>query len=140
MKKTVYAKAMKSAEENEVDEIVNELEVEEIPSPTKSESEIESKYDTGQARIEIQRNDFLVPNILEMVEKREILDISPSYQRRARWNDVKRSHLIESLLMNVPIPPISSLSATWPSTKLWTVNNDSAQLDLFLRMSSAYEA
>ena len=32
--------------------------------------------------------------------------MSPPYQRRMRWNDTKRSHLIESLLMNIPIPPI----------------------------------
>ena len=76
-----------------------------VPLPQK-ESDIEAKYDTGQARIVIQRNDFLVPNVLQMLERREILDLSPTYQRRARWNNTKRSHLIESLLMNVPIPPI----------------------------------
>ncbi len=32
--------------------------------------------------------------------------MSPPYQRRTRWNDTKKSHLIESLLMNIPIPPI----------------------------------
>ena len=71
-----------------------------------TEADIVQKYNEGQARIVIQRNDFLIPNILQMVEKRNILDISPPYQRRKRWNPKKRSHLIESLLMNIPIPPI----------------------------------
>lgn len=88
------------------DELVAELDLDDVQAEDTTESAIERKYDTGQARIVIQRNDFLVPNILSMVENREILDISPSYQRRGRWNDTKRSHLIESLLMNVPIPPI----------------------------------
>jgi hypothetical protein len=43
---------------------------------------------------------------MQMFEKQEVLDLTPDYQRRARWNDKKRSHLIESLLMNVPIPPV----------------------------------
>lgn len=34
------------------------------------------------------------------------IDISPRYQRRARWSAEKQSALIESLLINVPIPPI----------------------------------
>ncbi|OHB78623.1 MAG: hypothetical protein A2Z25_16775 [Planctomycetes bacterium RBG_16_55_9] len=41
-----------------------------------------------------------------MVQNREILNLAPSYQRRKRWDETKRSHLIESLLMNIPIPPV----------------------------------
>src|SRR5258708_15544267 len=41
-----------------------------------------------------------------MFKKKEVLDMSTPYQRRTRWKDSKRSHLIESLLMNIPIPPI----------------------------------
>lgn len=95
-----------ASEPTEVDEIIDDLESEEMDIASASVSEIEKKYDEGQARIVIQRNDFLVPNLLEMLKKREVLDISPPYQRRARWTDKKRSHLIESLLMNIPIPPI----------------------------------
>ena len=88
--------------------ILEELEDEDVCiSPCfLTDKQIEEKYDVGQARIVIQRNDFLVPNLLEMFQKKEILDMSPSYQRRARWNDTKKSHLVESLLMNIPIPPI----------------------------------
>jgi len=35
-----------------------------------------------------------------------IIELSPSYQRRCRWDDDQQSRLIESFLMNVPIPPI----------------------------------
>jgi hypothetical protein len=41
-----------------------------------------------------------------MVENRDILNLAPDYQRRKRWDDTKRSHLIESLLINIPIPPV----------------------------------
>jgi len=91
------------AEENG---ILEELELEEEDAVKGSEAEIVKKYDEGQARIVIQRNDFLIPNILQMVKDRDILNLAPSYQRRKRWNNMKRSHLIESLLINIPIPPV----------------------------------
>ena len=34
------------------------------------------------------------------------IDLKPHFQRRFRWDDKKESRLIESLLLNVPIPPI----------------------------------
>lgn len=34
------------------------------------------------------------------------IDISPKYQRRFRWDGIRQSRLIESFLMNVPVPPI----------------------------------
>jgi hypothetical protein len=35
-----------------------------------------------------------------------IISLSPKYQRRYRWDEKKQSKLIESFLMNVPVPPI----------------------------------
>ena len=40
-----------------------------------------------------------------MVESGAI-DLKPGFQRRERWNPNKQSALIESFLMNVPVPPI----------------------------------
>jgi len=34
------------------------------------------------------------------------IDMKPHFQRRYRWDPAKKSKLIESLLLNVPIPPI----------------------------------
>lgn len=36
----------------------------------------------------------------------ERIDMSPRYQRRFRWDSKRQSRLIESFLMNVPIPPV----------------------------------
>jgi len=94
------------SKEIENNKIINELEESETEDYVGKEADIVRKYNTGQARIVVQRNDFLVPNILQMVQNREILNLTPSYQRRKRWGETKRSHLIESLLMNIPIPPV----------------------------------
>jgi len=36
----------------------------------------------------------------------DVINLSPRYQRRFRWDQTRQSRLIESFLMNVPIPPI----------------------------------
>ncbi len=38
--------------------------------------------------------------------KGDAINIKPKYQRRERWNRTKQSALIESFLMNIPVPPI----------------------------------
>ncbi|MBA7549435.1 hypothetical protein ES705_41916 [subsurface metagenome] len=40
-----------------------------------------------------------------MINKR-VIDLAPKYQRRFRWDETRKSRLIESFLMNVPVPPI----------------------------------
>ncbi|NVO30243.1 DUF262 domain-containing protein [Hymenobacter lapidiphilus] len=90
----------------EQDNIVNELGEDLAIASVITEADIINKYDQGQARIIVQRNDFLVPNLIQMINNKDVLNLSPDYQRRKRWNDIKKSHLIESLLVNIPIPPI----------------------------------
>src|SRR5690606_20353372 len=34
------------------------------------------------------------------------IDLNPTYQRRLRWDQKRQSKLIESFLMNVPVPPV----------------------------------
>ncbi|XWK88512.1 MAG: DUF262 domain-containing protein [Phormidium sp.] len=34
------------------------------------------------------------------------MDLQPFYQRRLRWDEKKQSRLIESFLINIPVPPI----------------------------------
>ncbi|MFC3835553.1 MULTISPECIES: DUF262 domain-containing protein [Deinococcus] len=43
---------------------------------------------------------------LDTLIRKQMIDLKPKYQRRFRWDDLRKSRLIESLLMNVPIPPI----------------------------------
>jgi len=36
----------------------------------------------------------------------QAIDVSPTFQRRDRWNADKQSRLIESFLSNIPVPPV----------------------------------
>ena len=71
-----------------------------------TEREIEELYDSGEYRLHQERNDFLLPQIVDFVKTKRWLNLHPEYQRRLVWDRKKKSLLIESLLMNVPIPPV----------------------------------
>lgn len=49
--------------------------------------------------------DYNLESLSQLIKKRTI-DLAPRYQRRFRWDEKRKSKLIESFLMNVPIPPI----------------------------------
>lgn len=49
--------------------------------------------------------DYNLKTLSDLVESKTI-DLSPKYQRRERWDTARKSRLIESFLMNVPVPPI----------------------------------
>jgi hypothetical protein len=71
-----------------------------------SPSEIEQLYDSGQYRLTQERNDFLLPQIIDFVRQRRWLNLRPEYQRRLVWDRKRKSLFIESLLMNIPVPPV----------------------------------
>lgn len=66
---------------------------------------IVARFKTAQQRLVTQGSDLSLGSIAEMVTSGAI-DPAPHYQRRERWSGVKQSALIESFLLNVPVPPI----------------------------------
>ena len=69
-------------------------------------SQIERMYDSGANRVTQERNDFFLPQILDFVASKKWINLRPEYQRRLVWDRKKKSQFIESLLMNIPIPPV----------------------------------
>lgn len=67
--------------------------------------EILDKFAKAQESLVTQQSDFSLSAIAEMV-KFESIDITPHYQRRDRWHVEKQSALIESFLLNIPVPPV----------------------------------
>jgi Protein of unknown function DUF262 len=91
----------------------NELEVvlgegEEAPETASSHPVIDPDefFSKHAFRIVFQTNNFFPPQLKYLIEKREVLNLRPEYQRRLRWGHAQKSKLIESLLLNIPIPPI----------------------------------
>jgi hypothetical protein len=57
-------------------------------------------------RVIYQTNNFFLPQIRDLIDKGEVLNLRPEYQRRLRWSTPQKSRLIESLLLNIPVPPV----------------------------------
>lgn len=69
------------------------------------QDKVNQKFEIAQNSLVLQQSDLSLQSISDMVESKAI-DISPKYQRRERWDDNKESELIESFLLNIPVPPI----------------------------------
>lgn len=61
--------------------------------------------DESHKRASTKSLDISLNELADMYETGE-LRIDPEYQRNFRWSDEKQSQFIESLLLNMPIPPL----------------------------------
>lgn len=71
----------------------------------KSEGDLLTLIDEKIKRAHTKTLDLSFNEILDMSINDE-LDISPEYQRLFKWSPGKRSRFIESLLLELPIPPV----------------------------------
>lgn len=70
-----------------------------------SDDEINSKYAKGDVRIVTEQARYPLNSVVSMVQS-DNYQLNPEFQRRHRWSREQKSLLIESFIMNVPIPPI----------------------------------
>lgn len=70
-----------------------------------SDEDINAKYKRGEIRIVTEQARYPVKSIKSMLEGGDY-KLNPEYQRRKRWDNGRKSRLIESFIMNVPLPPI----------------------------------
>lgn len=82
-----------------------EFSIETLPAEA-SDRAIEQFFERGRLRVIQERNDFFLPHVVDFIEDRKWGNLRPEYQRRLRWDDKKKSKLIESFIMNVPVPPV----------------------------------
>lgn len=62
-------------------------------------------FNKAQSQLVTQTADLPLGTLADMVESGAI-DLKPGFQRRERWKPDRQSALIESFLLNVPVPPI----------------------------------
>ena len=67
---------------------------------------IAEKYAHGEGRIVIETNREKLPGFVKALSRESYMDLRPFYQRRSRWTRDKQSLLIESFIMNIPVPPV----------------------------------
>lgn len=92
-----------------------DLFVAEVDKPKASDEELNSRYVKGEIRIVTEQARYPLAGILEMLkaesdgeggQRERHYKLDPEYQRRHRWSVERKSRLIESFLMNVPVPPV----------------------------------
>jgi hypothetical protein len=82
-----------------------------------TDEELNSRYAKGDVRIVTESARYSLAGILSMLRETVKLEgsdgkkelrykLDPQYQRRHRWSNERKSRLIESFLMNVPVPPV----------------------------------
>lgn len=97
--------AIEVLDENVLPEELEDEQFEDVEETSEGDAS-EKEFRDARMQIVVQRNDFLLPNLIDMVRTHKTLEISPYYQRRARWDIGRKSRLIESLLVNIPVPPV----------------------------------
>ena len=72
---------------------------------SKEVDDINQKYEKGYSRVVTETGSYKV-GLIKDVFLQKNYNLKPDYQRRITWDNKKRSKLIESLIINIPIPPI----------------------------------
>lgn len=72
---------------------------------TSNDQAIVRRFSEAQDHLVTQASDLSLETVARMVADKSI-DTAPVFQRRERWNVKKQSALIESFILNVPVPPI----------------------------------
>jgi hypothetical protein len=90
---------------------------------------INAKYVKGEVRIVTEQARYPLNTVVTMVESPDY-KLNPDFQRRHRWDPHKQSRLIESFIMNVPIPPVFLYEESYSQYEV---------MDGLQRMTAIYE-
>ncbi len=75
-----------------------------------TDRQIEKHFDSGRLRVVQEKNDIFLSHVVDFIggssSSRVWGNLRPEYQRRLRWDRKKKSKLIESFIMNIPVPPV----------------------------------
>jgi hypothetical protein len=97
--------SIKRESEGEDDEIERGDSEDEDPNEESSSLvSLESKYREQMRQIFPVRIDLPMYGLKNQIEAQ--IDLKPNFQRRNRWTNKDRSRFIESIIMNVPVPPV----------------------------------
>jgi hypothetical protein len=73
------------------------------------------QLDKQRRKVDFDTYDITVQQLLSMVSDKSI-DIAPDYQRQFRWDNDRRSRLVESVFLGVPVPSLfmaTNRDGTW---------------------------
>ncbi len=77
--------------------------------------DLQAQLDEQRQRVDVDHFDIPVRELVRMVSEGE-LKTAPAYQRQFRWDMVRESELVESVLLGLPVPPLfvaTDKDGTW---------------------------
>lgn len=80
------------------------IELGDEPQAVENQTTIEAKYKQQMRQIMPQKIELPISTLPAMIESQ--INLNPEFQRRDRWDQARQSRFIESVIMNVPIPPV----------------------------------
>ena len=86
--------------------------------------------------VDFKSYDFSVKELISMVGD-GIINISPDYQRKFRWEDDRQSLLIESIFLGIPVP---SLFMATNNDSSWEVIDGLQRLSTLIRFAASQES
>ena len=81
-----------------------------MPAPSLVE-----QLDLLRRKVDFDTYDITVQQLVAMVED-QMINVAPAYQRQFRWDNTRRSTLVESIFLGVPVPSLfmaSNPDGTW---------------------------
>jgi hypothetical protein len=79
------------------------------------QEELGQQLSDQRRKVDFDTLDVMIQQLTTMVASGSI-DVAPAYQRQFRWDPLRRSHLIESLLLGIPVPSLfmaTNRDSTW---------------------------
>lgn len=96
-----------SVSAKDVEAWFEEEDAEATSAPPHEPVDVAEKYAESQLRVVRETKDYQLDYLKHALQPgKELIDTAPGYQRRLRWTTKKRSLLIESFLLNIPVPPV----------------------------------
>ena len=71
--------------------------------PDSTQEQLSKQLATQRRTVDFDTFDIQLQELLRMLGERQI-SVAPAYQRQFRWDDVRCSGLVESLMLGIPVP------------------------------------
>lgn len=88
-----------------IDEMMNEKNIEVFDDDSNEYQDVTEHNDKLKRNLDIKKYDRMIKDIIASIDDGSIV-LTPDYQRNYLWDNKKSSKLIESILLNIPIPVI----------------------------------
>lgn len=86
--------------------------------------------------VDFKTYDLSIKELISMVNE-GIIDVSPDYQRKFRWDDERQSLLVESIFLGIPVP---SLFMATNSDSSWEVIDGVQRISTFIRFATPLDS